>query len=71
VQDEHSTINVDRVGEFLLRMQAAHEEQAIKNSGAAMTAYARLQYEETGKYVRQGIMTGLKKYCEPDTLAMV
>ncbi len=70
-QGERSTMNIDRVGEFLLRLQAAHEEQDIKNGGAAMTAYARLQYEEMGDYERSGIMTGLKKYCELDTLVMV
>lgn len=54
-----------------LLLLSGDEEQAIKNGGAAMTAYARLQYEEMGEYERSGIMTGLKKYCELDTLAMV
>ena len=36
-----------------------------------MTAYARLQFEEMGAYERAQIETGLKKYCELDTMAMV
>lgn len=47
------------------------EEDEIREGGAAMTAYARLQYEEMGDYERQAIQNALLKYCELDTMAMV
>ncbi|GAB6153615.1 hypothetical protein JCM17380_23650 [Desulfosporosinus burensis] len=39
--------------------------------GAALTAYARMQFEEMSKYERTEIEKALLKYCELDTLAMV
>ena len=44
---------------------------ALANGGAAMTAYARLQYELLGAAERAALTTALLKYCELDTLAMV
>ena len=46
-------------------------EDEISNGGAAMTAYARLQFEEIPNEIRDSIERGLLKYCELDTLAMV
>lgn len=46
-------------------------EDALKDGGAAMTAYARIQYVEMQDYEREAIRTALLKYCELDTLAMV
>ncbi|MEP6787863.1 MAG: DUF2779 domain-containing protein [Acidobacteriota bacterium] len=43
----------------------------MKDGGAALTAYAKLQFEEMPDAERQAIIQGLLKYCELDTLAMV
>ena len=43
----------------------------IQDGGAALTAYARLMQEDLSDQHRRAIETGLKKYCELDTLAMV
>lgn len=47
------------------------DEDELKNGGAALAAYARMQFEEMSDYERQEIKTALLKYCELDTLAMV
>ncbi len=47
------------------------EDDEIRNGGAALTAYARMQYEEMSDYEREQIRNALLKYCELDTLAMV
>ena len=43
----------------------------IKDGGAALTAYARLQFEDMSDYERTEIEQALLKYCELDTMAMV
>jgi len=47
-----------------------HKSQ-LSNGGAALTAYAKLQFTEMSDYEREALTQGLLKYCEPDTLAMV
>jgi hypothetical protein len=47
------------------------EDDEIRNGGAALTAYARMQFEEMSDYEREQIRVALLKYCELDTLAMV
>ena len=47
------------------------ESDELKSGGAAMTAYARMQFEEMSKAEREEIEKALLKYCELDTLAMV
>ncbi len=47
------------------------EDNEINNGGAALTAYARMQFEDMSDYERQEIQAALLKYCELDTLAMV
>lgn len=47
------------------------EEESLANGGAAMTAYARMQYEDTSDSQIKEYRDGLLKYCELDTLAMV
>jgi hypothetical protein len=47
------------------------EVDAIADGGAALTAYAKLQYQDMTEIERTEITTGLLKYCELDTLAMV
>lgn len=43
----------------------------IGDGGAAMMAYAEMQYSEVPKEIIQNRMNSLLKYCELDTLAMV
>jgi hypothetical protein len=43
----------------------------IREGGAAMIAYARMQFEGMSDYERSEITKALLKYCELDTLAMV
>ena len=47
------------------------EIESIADGGAALTAYAKLQYEDMTENERNEITSGLLKYCELDTLAMV
>ena len=43
----------------------------IKDGGAALTAYARLMYEDLSEEVRLSVEAALLEYCELDTLAMI
>ena len=43
----------------------------LQDGGAAMTAYARLQYQALPDTERAAIEAALLRYCELDTLAMV
>ena len=43
----------------------------LKNGGAALMAYAKMQFEHMSDYERDRLKAGLLKYCELDTLAMV
>ena len=47
------------------------DSDELKDGGAAMTAYGRLQFENIPNEIRSSIADGLLKYCELDTLAMV
>ena len=47
------------------------ELEEIKDGGAAMTAYAKLQYAEMSELARGEIKKRLLQYCELDTLSMV
>jgi hypothetical protein len=47
------------------------DEDELINGGAALAAYARMQFEEMSDYERQEIRKALLKYCELDTFAMV
>ncbi len=46
-------------------------DERLADGGAAMTAYARMQFTEMTETERDLIAKGLLKYCELDTLAMV
>jgi hypothetical protein len=50
---------------------AVTEIEGISDGGAALTAYGKLQFEEVSKEERKALESGLLKYCELDTLAMV
>lgn len=46
-------------------------DDKLKDGGAAMTAYARMQFTEMGPEEREAVTAALLRYCEMDTLAMV
>lgn len=46
-------------------------EDELASGGAALTAYAKLQFEDISDYERNELEKGLLKYCELDTFAMV
>jgi hypothetical protein len=46
-------------------------DDELREGGAAMTAYARLQFEDLPDVARREIESALLRYCELDTLAMV
>ncbi len=52
-------------------MQILSDDDELREGGAALTAYARMQFEEMSDYERREIEQALLKYCELDTLAMV
>jgi hypothetical protein len=47
------------------------QEDELRNGGAAMSAYARMQFSEMTGYEHEQLEKALLKYCELDTLAMV
>ncbi len=47
------------------------ELDGIADGGMALTAYAKLQYQDMTEAERLEITKGLKKYCELDTIAMI
>jgi hypothetical protein len=57
-------IDENDIEKFLMRSN-------IQEGGAAMTAYARMQFTHMSDQERTAIAKGLLKYCELDTLAMV
>ena len=46
-------------------------EEKLSDGGAAMVAFAKMQFTEMSDIEREAIIKGLLKYCELDTLAMV
>ena len=48
-----------------------NEADELKDGGAAMTAYARMQFEEMDDAERKELSEALLRYCELDTFAMV
>lgn len=58
-------VELDKLEELLTK------DDQLKNGGAAMTAYSKMQYTEMSDYEREELTAALLKYCELDTLAMV
>lgn len=52
-------------------MEILSDDDELRDGGAALTAYARMQFEEMSDYEREQIQKALLMYCELDTLAMV
>lgn len=57
-------IDAEQIEDFFMRYE-------IKDGGAALTAYAKLQFTSMSETEKELIINGLFKYCELDTLAMV
>lgn len=53
------------------QLDALLTENSLADGGAAMTAYARMQFTEMSELEADRITKALLKYCELDTLAMV
>ena len=47
------------------------QSNELKDGGAALTAYARMQFTEMSEEEREALSKALKNYCELDTFAMV
>ena len=47
------------------------ENSGMNDGGAAMMAYARMQFGEMTDFERESYKNALLRYCELDTLAMV
>ena len=47
------------------------EDFIVNVGGAAMKAYSKIQFSETGESERKALTSALLKYCELDTFAMV
>ena len=60
----HEGLDSDKIEEFFYGDKLA-------DGGAAMTAYAKMQFMKISDEERNAITTGLLKYCELDTMAMV
>ncbi len=54
-----------------LASMEADDDMEIAQGGAATTAWARFQFEETATLERDKVADALRRYCELDTLAMV
>jgi len=52
-------------------LELLSDDDELKDVGAALAAYARLQFEEMSDYERLEIRKALLKYCELDKFAMV
>ena len=52
-------------------MDSLITEGSIADGGAAMTAYARMQFSQMSKQEADLVTAALLKYCELDTFAMV
>lgn len=52
-------------------LQFLSGQDELNEGGAAMMAYARMQFEEMSEYEKDEIRKALLKYCELDTMAMV
>ena len=62
---------VDRLDIGAICEELISEMEGIADGGMALTAYAKLQYVDMTEKEREELTSGLKKYCELDTLAMV
>ena len=48
-----------------------NDDKGINDGGAAMMAYAKMQFEDIAPKEREELQQNLLRYCELDTLAMI
>jgi hypothetical protein len=53
------------------QIELLSNNDSLQNGGAALMAYARMQFERMSDYEHEQLSQALLKYCELDTLAMV
>jgi hypothetical protein len=74
IQEGIATNPYDRLTEMFDGAQVydnLENSEDIKDGGAAMIAYAKMQFEELSDENRKNLRNNLLRYCELDTLAMV
>ncbi len=52
-------------------MNILSEDDELRNGGAALTAYGKMQFIEITDYEKDELCKALLKYCELDTFVMV
>jgi len=62
----HEGIDNELLDEFII-----DDATGIADGGAAMIAYAKMQFSQMTNQERENIVNALKRYCELDTMAMV
>ena len=74
IQDNLASNPYDKLSELFegaSTINIKESDEAITDGGAAMTAYAKLQFEDISSEQRDSLKDNLLRYCELDTLAMV
>ena len=73
IEDPYSLLPelFDGQSELLNDPTLLYSEGDVKNGGAAMTAYAKMQHSEMSREEKNKLEGMLLRYCELDTLAMV
>ena len=64
-------IQVSQWADTLRDIEVLYDEERVADGGAAMTAWAYMQFAEMSNTERDALCGMLKQYCELDTLAMV
>ena len=61
----------EMTAEEIERLDLLFNERDLQDGGAAMIAYAKLQFTDMSRVERQQVEQSLLRYCELDNLAMV
>lgn len=61
----------DIIPDGLRKAEKLYSNNKLADGGAAMTAWAFMQFSEMGETEKKSISEALKRYCELDTMAMV
>ncbi|MDY0222785.1 MAG: hypothetical protein RBR67_16770 [Desulfobacterium sp.] len=72
--NKHESVKRARLTAFFVQkkdMGILSDDDELRDGGTALTAYARMQFEEMSDYEREEIRKALLKYYELDTMAMV
>ena len=71
VTDPYSTLGSIAEDINYDKAERLFNKDEIREGGAAMTAYSKMQFTQMSDAERESIRKALLKYCELDTLAMV